>query len=276
MGVWWNLHLTHAKLWNLQWFCQISNWLDDPGENILIFIIRRHCLPFAGRPFPKSDSDLLFSFLLSAVMIQSHFALKNFVLPTSEYYICIQTDKKSHTNYSTTHHRYHGAKFQGVIKSPPQMLSAYCCPLPFASSLQSFPPCANPFPRSIFTSSSACLWLQFLVSFHLAFFQHVQPIIVFRTHRILRWSYDLYLEFLPSVAAKSDKNLMTVSNISVCFGPTLLRPEEETVASIMDIKFYNVVVEILVDNYDRIFHSQPEPPETEIRTNGGAQHQDMR
>jgi hypothetical protein len=55
-----------------------------------------------------------------------------------------------------------------------------------------------------------------------------------------------------SVAAKSDKNLMTVSNLGVCFGPTLLRPEEETVAAIMDIKFCNVVVEILIENYEKV------------------------
>lgn len=51
---------------------------------------------------------------------------------------------------------------------------------------------------------------------------------------------------------------MTVGNLSVCFGPTLLRPEEETVASIMDLKFYNVVVEILIENYETIFKSKPE------------------
>lgn len=60
-----------------------------------------------------------------------------------------------------------------------------------------------------------------------------------------------------SVAAKCDKNLMTVSNLGVCFGPTLLRPEEETVASIMDLKFYNIVVEILIENYDKIFNTEP-------------------
>ena len=51
---------------------------------------------------------------------------------------------------------------------------------------------------------------------------------------------------------------MTVSNLGVCFGPTLLRPEEETVASIMDLKFYNVVVEILIENYDKIFNTEPD------------------
>lgn len=51
---------------------------------------------------------------------------------------------------------------------------------------------------------------------------------------------------------------MTVSNLGVCFGPTLLRPEEETVASIMDLKFYNVVVEILITYYEKIFNTEPE------------------
>lgn len=51
---------------------------------------------------------------------------------------------------------------------------------------------------------------------------------------------------------------MTVNNLGVCFGPTLLRPEEETVASIMDLKFYNIVVDILIENYEKIFNSEPE------------------
>lgn len=54
------------------------------------------------------------------------------------------------------------------------------------------------------------------------------------------------------VSQFSDKNLMTVSNLGVCFGPTLMRPEEETVAAIMDIKFCNLVIEILVENYDKV------------------------
>ena len=45
---------------------------------------------------------------------------------------------------------------------------------------------------------------------------------------------------------------MTVSNLGVCFGPTLLRSEEETVAAIMDIKFANVVVEILIENWRHV------------------------
>lgn len=45
---------------------------------------------------------------------------------------------------------------------------------------------------------------------------------------------------------------MTVSNLGVCFGPTLLRPEEETVAAIMDIKFGNIVLEILIEQYEKV------------------------
>lgn len=62
----------------------------------------------------------------------------------------------------------------------------------------------------------------------------------------------LLLQHLERVAARSDRNMMSVSNLGVCFGPTLLRAEEETVAAIMDIKFANVVVEILVENWRRL------------------------
>ncbi|KAK7873479.1 hypothetical protein R5R35_011824 [Gryllus longicercus] len=69
---------------------------------------------------------------------------------------------------------------------------------------------------------------------------------------------DILIKHLKNVSTHSERNLMTVSNLSMCFGPTLLRPEEETVAAIMDIKFYNVVVEVLIMNYDRIFKNRPE------------------
>ena len=63
---------------------------------------------------------------------------------------------------------------------------------------------------------------------------------------------ELLLEHLERVAANSKRNMMTVSNLGVCFGPTLLRNEEETVAAIMDIKFGNVVVEILIENWRQV------------------------
>ncbi|XP_053975640.1 rho GTPase-activating protein Graf-like isoform X2 [Hylaeus anthracinus] len=80
-------------------------------------------------------------------------------------------------------------------------------------------------------------------------------------YRLPKANYDmliLLIRHLCRVAKKSDKNLMTVGNLAVCFGPSLLRPEEETVASIMDIKFYNIVVEILIENCDRIVAGPPQ------------------
>lgn len=55
------------------------------------------------------------------------------------------------------------------------------------------------------------------------------------------------------VADLSNENRMTVGNLGVCFGPTLLRPKEETMAAIMDIKFCNVVVEVLITNCVQVF-----------------------
>lgn len=74
------------------------------------------------------------------------------------------------------------------------------------------------------------------------------------------------------VACYASTNLMTVSNLGVCFGPTLLRPEEETVAAIMDIKFCNVVVEILIENCDKMLKTPPSKAETKSLL-GGRPHE---
>ncbi|CAH0718861.1 unnamed protein product, partial [Brenthis ino] len=67
----------------------------------------------------------------------------------------------------------------------------------------------------------------------------------------------LVLAHLARVAARCDRNLMSASNLAVCFGPTLLRAEHETVASIFELKFYNVLVEALLDNFDVVFADEP-------------------
>ncbi|XP_038218753.1 rho GTPase-activating protein 26-like [Zerene cesonia] len=69
----------------------------------------------------------------------------------------------------------------------------------------------------------------------------------------------IVLTHLCNVAAKSSANLMSACNLSVCFGPTLLRAERETVASILELKFYNVLVEALIDHCHELF--QPHPPQ---------------
>ncbi|XP_017271921.1 rho GTPase-activating protein 42 isoform X4 [Kryptolebias marmoratus] len=70
---------------------------------------------------------------------------------------------------------------------------------------------------------------------------------------------ELLIKHLVTVSAQSQSNLMTVSNLGVIFGPTLMRSQEETVAAMMNIKFQNIVVEILIENFDKIFHQAPDP-----------------
>ncbi len=54
-----------------------------------------------------------------------------------------------------------------------------------------------------------------------------------------------------SVSTHRESNMMTVSNLGVIFGPTLMRSQEETVAAMMNIKFQNIVVEILIENFEK-------------------------
>ncbi|GAA6082567.1 rho GTPase-activating protein 42 isoform X1, partial [Tachysurus ichikawai] len=70
---------------------------------------------------------------------------------------------------------------------------------------------------------------------------------------------QILIKHLLTVSAHSKTNMMTVSNLAVIFGPTLMRSQEETVAAMMNIKFQNVVVEILIQNFEKIFHQTPDP-----------------
>ena len=45
---------------------------------------------------------------------------------------------------------------------------------------------------------------------------------------------------------------MKASNLGVVFGPTLMRPERETVATIVNIKYQNIVVEVLVEEMEKV------------------------
>ncbi|KAK3555363.1 hypothetical protein QTP86_014956 [Hemibagrus guttatus] len=83
--------------------------------------------------------------------------------------------------------------------------------------------------------------------------------IVHRLPEKNRQMLELLMKHLANVASHHQQNLMTVANLGVVFGPTLLRPQEETVAAIMDIKFQNIVVEILIENHERIFKETPVP-----------------
>uniref|UniRef100_A0A9J7ZTF4 Rho GTPase-activating protein 26 n=1 Tax=Cyprinus carpio carpio TaxID=630221 RepID=A0A9J7ZTF4_CYPCA len=77
--------------------------------------------------------------------------------------------------------------------------------------------------------------------------------IVHRLPEKNRQMLELLMKHLAKVASHHQQNLMTVANLGVVFGPTLLRPQEETVAAIMDIKFQNIVIEILIENHERVW-----------------------
>uniref|UniRef100_A0A8D3D9N5 Rho GTPase activating protein 42a n=1 Tax=Scophthalmus maximus TaxID=52904 RepID=A0A8D3D9N5_SCOMX len=62
---------------------------------------------------------------------------------------------------------------------------------------------------------------------------------------------DLLTYHLFKVSSHSEQNMMTVSNLGMIFGPTLMRSQEETVAAMMNIKFQNIVVEIIIENHDK-------------------------
>ncbi|XP_069066265.1 oligophrenin-1 [Pleurodeles waltl] len=69
---------------------------------------------------------------------------------------------------------------------------------------------------------------------------------------------ELLIRHLVRVCERSQENLMSPSNMAVIFGPTLLRAQEDTVAAMMNIKFQNIVVEILIEQCTKIFSGPPE------------------
>uniref|UniRef100_H2ZLM4 Uncharacterized protein n=1 Tax=Ciona savignyi TaxID=51511 RepID=H2ZLM4_CIOSA len=58
---------------------------------------------------------------------------------------------------------------------------------------------------------------------------------------------SLLAPHLRRVQSHSEQNKMTIQNLGVCFGPTLMRDKQESVQSIMELKFSNIIVEILIE-----------------------------
>ncbi|XP_030601828.1 rho GTPase-activating protein 26 isoform X1 [Archocentrus centrarchus] len=92
-------------------------------------------------------------------------------------------------------------------------------------------------------------------------------VLVHRLPEKNRQMLEMLMKHLARVASHHQQNLMTVANLGVVFGPTLLRPQEETVAAIMDIKFQNIVVEILIEHHERIFRDMPNPASSNTQLN---------
>ncbi|KAJ0016152.1 hypothetical protein NQD34_014442 [Periophthalmus magnuspinnatus] len=64
----------------------------------------------------------------------------------------------------------------------------------------------------------------------------------------------LLFEHLRNVIDYGEDNRMTVQNVAIVFGPTLLRPENESNNLTMHMVFQNQIVEFILNEYDRIFH----------------------
>lgn len=64
----------------------------------------------------------------------------------------------------------------------------------------------------------------------------------------------LYLmRFLTRVGRNSDSNMMTSKNLGVVFAPTLLRPEVDTPATLMDMTNTEIISH-MIDHYKDVFH----------------------
>ncbi|NP_001079992.1 oligophrenin 1 L homeolog [Xenopus laevis] len=77
--------------------------------------------------------------------------------------------------------------------------------------------------------------------------------LVYRLPENHREMLELIIRHLSRVCEFSKENLMSPSNMGVIFGPTLMRAQEDTVAAMMNIKFQNIVVELLIENCKKIF-----------------------
>uniref|UniRef100_A0A3P9P2N5 Rho GTPase activating protein 27 n=1 Tax=Poecilia reticulata TaxID=8081 RepID=A0A3P9P2N5_POERE len=60
---------------------------------------------------------------------------------------------------------------------------------------------------------------------------------------------------LQRVIESGEDNRMTVQNVAIVFGPTLLRPETETANITMHMVFQNQIVEFILNEYSRLFYS---------------------
>ncbi|XP_053330164.1 oligophrenin-1 isoform X2 [Spea bombifrons] len=82
--------------------------------------------------------------------------------------------------------------------------------------------------------------------------------LVYRLPDNHREMLELIIRHLSRVCEYSKENLMSPSNMGVIFGPTLMRAQEDTVAAMMNIKFQNIVVELLIEHCNKIFSGPPE------------------
>ncbi|PRP89562.1 hypothetical protein PROFUN_00826 [Planoprotostelium fungivorum] len=63
------------------------------------------------------------------------------------------------------------------------------------------------------------------------------------------------MKFLKTVADKQEKNRMTPTNLSVCFGPTILKPREENFTTMGNNELVNTAAKIMISYSSIVFSS---------------------
>uniref|UniRef100_A0A673MW44 Rho-GAP domain-containing protein n=1 Tax=Sinocyclocheilus rhinocerous TaxID=307959 RepID=A0A673MW44_9TELE len=69
-----------------------------------------------------------------------------------------------------------------------------------------------------------------------------------------RETMEALFSHLRKVIQHGDENRMTVQNVAIVFGPTLLKPEVETANIATYMVFQNQIVEFLLNEFQSIFH----------------------
>lgn len=70
-----------------------------------------------------------------------------------------------------------------------------------------------------------------------------------------RCQFSILESFLVSFFAWNLKE--NFKTLQILQGPTLLKANEDSLAAVLEIKFNNLVIEILIENYELIFKTTP-------------------
>lgn len=60
--------------------------------------------------------------------------------------------------------------------------------------------------------------------------------------------------FFSRVIEHGDENRMTLQNVAIVFGPTLLKPEMESANITAYMVFQNQIIEFILSEFEAIFH----------------------
>lgn len=60
--------------------------------------------------------------------------------------------------------------------------------------------------------------------------------------------------FFARVIEHGDENRMTLQNVAIVFGPTLLKPEMESANITAYMVFQNQIIEFILSEFEAIFH----------------------